>query len=71
MGMERWTDVPGEGRERKVVVRFRFRVWMNARVGKGRGTENSVRGLRWFMALIWDLRSGRRGRKRKRPRKWR
>ena len=69
--MERWTDVPGEGRERKEVVRFRFSVWMNVRVGKGRETENSVRELRWFMALIWDLRSGRRGRKRKRPRKWR
>ena len=73
VGMERWTDVPGEGRERKVVVRFRFSVWMNVNgeMREGRGTENSERGLRWFMALIWDLRSGRRGRKRKRPRKWR
>lgn len=63
VGMERWIAVPaGEG---KVVVS----VWMN--VGKGRGRENSVRGLRWFMALIWDLSSGRRGRKRGRPRKWR
>lgn len=38
---------------------------------EGRGTEKWVRGLRWFIALICDLRSGRRGRKRKRPRKCR
>jgi hypothetical protein len=80
VGMERWIEFPGEGKERKVVVRFRLRVWMDLnggmrvgkeREGKGRGTENSARGLRWFIALIWDLSSGRRGRKRKRPRKWR
>ena len=65
VGMERWIEVSGEG---KVVVSG----WMDVRVGKeGRGTENSVRGLRWFMALIWDLSSGMRGSKRGRPRKWR
>ena len=33
VGMERWTEVPGEGKERKVVVRFRFDVWMNVNGG--------------------------------------